>query len=221
RHDRNYINSLVSYAELSFSMKEQIVFNKTGVDLQTGYSIWNPKEDNLKPIYYGKLLADDLLISKKNEYVVYKKSKYNSPPGIYLQNIVSRQETLLFQSNLELMNYDLGKETIFEYFVGKDTLKGLLFYPSHFSPDKKYPLIVKVYETFSTYDIGFKAPTFFEGTGFNKLNYITDDYFVLIPTIKYHKGQPGVSALKSVTAAVNKAVDLFSIDKQRLGLIGH
>ncbi|WP_417873518.1 prolyl oligopeptidase family serine peptidase [Xanthomarina gelatinilytica] len=221
RHYRNYINSLVSYAGLSFSMKEQIVFNKTGVDLQTGYSIWNPKEGNLKPIYYGKQLTDDILISKKNEYIVYKKSKYNSPPGIYLQNIVTKQETLLYQSNLKLMDYDLGKETIFEYFVGKDTLKGLLFYPSHFSPDKKYPLIVKVYETFSTYDIGFKAPTFFEGTGFNKLNYITDDYFVLIPTIKYHKGQPGVSALKSVTAAVNKAVDLFSIDKQRLGLIGH
>lgn len=221
RHDRNYINSLVSYAGLSFSLKEQIVFNKTGVDLQTGYSIWNPKEDNLKPIYYGKLLADDLLISKKNEYVVYKKSKYNSPPGIYLQNIVSRQETLLFQSNLELMNYDLGKEIIFEYLVGKDTLKGLLFYPSQFNPSKKYPMVVRAYETFGKYDLEFKAPGPFEETGFSLLNYLTDDYFVMIPTISYNHGQPGFSALKYVTEATLRACDLFSIDRNRLGIIGH
>ncbi|WP_179354370.1 alpha/beta hydrolase family protein [Winogradskyella vidalii] len=221
RHDSDFVNALRSYAGLSFSLKQSLIFNMIGKDLQTGYSVWSSDTQSIDTIYYGSKLSDNLLIAAQGEHIVFKKSKYNYPPSVHSYNLNDETEKLLFQSNPKLLEYDLGEETIFSYAHKNDTLRGLLFYPSHFDPTKSYPMIVKTYESFGTYDLMFKAPGLEEMTGFNKLNYITNDYFIMIPTVKYIDGQPGVSALESVTSAVKEVIRAFPIDKERIGIIGH
>jgi dipeptidyl aminopeptidase/acylaminoacyl peptidase len=96
-----------------------------------------------------------------------------------------------------------------------------LLYPAHFNPEKKYPMIVYIYEKMSDKVNDFYPPSYYEYTGFNALKYTTNDYFVLLPDIAYTLQDPGISALNCVTAAVNKALELGVIDKDKIGLIGH
>lgn len=221
KNDSDYIEALRQYNGISYNLDKGLILEMIGDDLQTGYAWWR-KSDALKTIYYGPLLADNILLNSDKVTGVFKKSKYNFPPAFYHISSEESESTVIYQSNSQLLNYDLGKDIIYEYITQKeDTLSALLFYPTNYEPERKYPLIVKLYETFSLYDLKFNAPTPFEAIGFNLLNYTTDDYFVLIPTIIYDIGNPGISALNDVTSAVESATKLFPIDDKRIGLIGH
>ncbi|MAP80981.1 MAG: hypothetical protein CL526_07815 [Aequorivita sp.] len=159
--------------------------------------------------------------SPNNNSILYISESTTLPKALYHYNINDKKEKLIFQSNEELLNYDLGKKTFINYKVKGKELMGILMFPANYNPNKKYPLVVNIYEKISKNAMEFYPPTGYNYQGFSLLSYTTSGYFVLLPDITYEIGKPGLSAVESVNKAVDKTLEVESIDEKRMGLIGH
>jgi len=98
-------------------------------------------------------------------------------------------------------------------------LKGILIKPENFDPDKKYPLMVYIYETLNQGLHSFRHPA--PGTSVNAAYYSSNDYVMWMPDIEYGTGYPGKDALKCVLPGINMLINDGFIDEARIGIQGH
>jgi dipeptidyl aminopeptidase/acylaminoacyl peptidase len=98
-------------------------------------------------------------------------------------------------------------------------LRGILIKPENFDPNKKYPLLVHIYEKLSQNLHHFVAPQ--PGTSVNVSYYASNGYLVFMPDIVYTVGYPGQSALKCVLPGIQAVVDRGCVDEQAIGIQGH
>src|SRR5690606_26661613 len=222
RKNNNYSHSVnVSFLSSPFDIQKGVILEMYDSKLhRTGYAHLKNNNEFRKIILENKKI-DGIQISKDFKHVVLRKQKFNEPIGIYRIDIESKKQNLLYQSNKDLLDYDLGRAEHLEYKIGEETLLGTLLYPANFDHTKKYPLIVSIYEKQANKWKTFDSPSDYNYTGFNTLKYTTNNYFILYPDISYTIGKPGISALNCVTKAVNKVLELGFIDRHRIGLIGH
>lgn len=166
--------------------------------------------------------VDQVLISKNSEKLIYRDQRFNRPIAIKSLTLKDKSSALVYQTNKGLLEYDLGVSESIEYTLDTgEILRGSLFYPSHYIPEKKYPMIVEIYEKKSKSVNNFNPPSMWVTEGFNMLKYNMSNYFVFHPDISYTIGDPGISALNCVTKAVKKVLESGRVDKDRIGLIGH
>jgi dipeptidyl aminopeptidase/acylaminoacyl peptidase len=98
-------------------------------------------------------------------------------------------------------------------------LSGMLIKPENFDPNKKYPLMVYIYERLSQNLHHFVNPS--PGTSINASYYASNGYLVFMPDIAYTIGYPGQSALKCVLPAIQAVVDKGFVDEKAIGIQGH
>jgi len=98
-------------------------------------------------------------------------------------------------------------------------LQAALFKPENFDPNKKYPLMVYIYERLSQTLHQFRNPA--PGHSVNVSYYVSNGYIVLTPDIAYTIGYPGQSALKCVLPAIDSVVAKGYIDENAIGIQGH
>ena len=98
-------------------------------------------------------------------------------------------------------------------------LTGMLIKPENFDPNKKYPMMVYIYETLSENLHRFVDPR--PGHSINPSFYASNGYLVLEPDIVYTIGHPGQSALKCVLPAIQAVVDKGYVDEKAIGIQGH
>jgi dipeptidyl aminopeptidase/acylaminoacyl peptidase len=116
-------------------------------------------------------------------------------------------------THAELVDYSItrGKQKI--------ALQGILQYPADYEPGKKYPMVVYLYEKLSDNLHRFTAPT--ERDYYNGTTLTQNGYFFFQPDIVFAPGEPGVSVVDCVTAAVNKVVSMGAVDGAKVGVMGH
>jgi dipeptidyl aminopeptidase/acylaminoacyl peptidase len=98
-------------------------------------------------------------------------------------------------------------------------LQGTLYKPENFNPQKKYPMIVYIYERLTQ-----NLNNFIEPRPTNVINpsyYVSNGYLVLEPDIAYKVGYPGQSALDCVLPAVQEIVDRGFVNEKAIGIQGH
>jgi dipeptidyl aminopeptidase/acylaminoacyl peptidase len=98
-------------------------------------------------------------------------------------------------------------------------LSAMLIKPENFDPNKKYPMIVYIYETLSENVHRFVDPR--PGHSINASFYASNGYLVLEPDIVYTIGHPGQSALNCVLPAIQSVVDKGFVDEKAIGIQGH
>lgn len=98
-------------------------------------------------------------------------------------------------------------------------LKGILIKPEGFDPNKKYPMLVYIYERLSQGLHRFVDPR--PGHSINFSYYASNGYLVFMPDIVYTVGYPGESALKCVLPGVQAVADRGFVDEQAIGIQGH
>ncbi len=98
-------------------------------------------------------------------------------------------------------------------------LSGILVKPENFDPQRKYPMMVYIYEKLSDELHRFTNPG--PGTSINPSFYVSNGYIVLMPDIVYRIGYPGASALSCVLPAVQSVVDRGFIKEDAIGIQGH
>jgi dipeptidyl aminopeptidase/acylaminoacyl peptidase len=98
-------------------------------------------------------------------------------------------------------------------------LSGMLVKPENFDANKKYPLVVYIYERLSDGLHRFVNPA--PGQNVNPTVYASNGYLVFMPDIVYTIGHPGQSAIKCVLPAIQAVVDKGFVNENAIGIQGH
>nr|HEV7954716.1 prolyl oligopeptidase family serine peptidase [Candidatus Acidoferrales bacterium] len=98
-------------------------------------------------------------------------------------------------------------------------LKGILFKPENFDPNKKYPMIVYIYEKLSQNIHAYNPPQ--PRHTIQPSFYASNGYLILEPDIVYTTGNPGQSALKCVLPAIDSIIARGFVDEKNVGIEGH
>jgi dipeptidyl aminopeptidase/acylaminoacyl peptidase len=98
-------------------------------------------------------------------------------------------------------------------------LKGILFKPENFDPNKKYPMIIYIYEKLSQNIHAYNPPQ--PRHTIQPSFYASNGYLILEPDIVYTTGNPGQSALKCVLPAIDSIVARGFVDEKNIGIEGH
>lgn len=204
----------------TFDLSKEYLLKATNIEnWSTGYYNLSVKSGE-EPLVYESSEIDQIFKSENNVYA-YRSQAFSDPPRIEVKK-KDNNPKILFISNKQQKEYYFGKSELLYYSSNKgDKLKSALFYPANFLPGKKYPMIVYIYDTMSKNLNKYVNPSMQNSDGFNITNYTLNDYFVLLPDIKYELGNPGISAVNCVTSAVKRVLEEGFINKDKIGLFGH
>jgi dipeptidyl aminopeptidase/acylaminoacyl peptidase len=161
-----------------------------------------------------------LIKAKNADRVVVTLARFDEFPDLWVTDTNFRDMKKVSNANPQQSEFIWGKSELMKYrnADGK-MLRAILTKPDNFDPNKKYPLMVYIYEDLSEGLHSYRPPT--PGTSINITRYVSNGYIVLQPDISYDTGYPGESAEKCVIPAVNTVVNMGFIDPKRIGIQGH
>lgn len=205
----------------SIDLGKELILHGQGDNGQMGYFKWD-KNSGLKPIVYTDSHVDQLMyVSGKKNILFYREQKFDLSPKIMLKRN-HLAPVPFFQSNLQQKKFHWGRSELIEYQNTKGKkIKGVLRYPANYDPNKKYPMIVIIYEQQNSQHHKYVNPTLYNEEGENDNIWSTQGYFVLRPDIIIENNHPGISALDCVTAAIRNVIDRDIINPKKIGLMGH
>jgi dipeptidyl aminopeptidase/acylaminoacyl peptidase len=129
--------------------------------------------------------------------------------GRRLTNGGTQREGLLWSPGRMLVDYKCAKG---------EPLQASLQLPANYEKGHRYPTVVYIYERMSPMHNRFYPP---EQSGFSAAAYTSNGYAVLLPDIRYHVNDPGMSAAWCVLPALEAAVRTGVVDPEHVGLHGH
>lgn len=186
---------------------------------EEGLSLLNDAFE-LKELVKDKAHYNQMYLSKT--VISYIKEKASTPPALYVYDIATGKETLVYQSG---MADEQAKNLQTEYvqWINEDgNRQGVIVrYPLNYDPKQLYPAVVYIYEDKAKEQNHYQSPFKPSEIGFNHRTYTDNGYFVLEPDIYYEYGAPGKSAARCVLKALDKALEKCSIDPDKVGLTGH
>ena len=187
---------------------------------KSGYAVLSPSGKVSIKTFTDKKLSR-LKKAKNKNIAIYRQEDYDLPPQIVVASGDKWKGAVIFKSNLQHSQYPWGYSELISYQnKAGESLQGVLFYPFDYQPEKKYPMVVQIYEKLGTTVHTYIAPSMYNTTGYNTSNLTSQGYFVLHPDINYTIGNPGISAADCVIAATHAVISKGCIDPARIGLIG-
>ena len=201
-------------------LSKEIVLSMASNDYKSGFAILRPNGTCPTIVFEQKKNSQVHYHRTKNK-IIFQREDFNLPPQVIVSDAKTKRSQLVFQSNVQHFNYDWGISELIAY-QNKEgvTLKGALYYPINYEKGKKYPLVVQIYERLSSLVHHYIYPSHFNSVGFNTANLTGQGFFVLQPDIHYAMGNPGLSAVECVEAAVLKTLEKGDVDRNKVGLIG-
>ena len=174
-----------------------------------------------------KVIMDDfsfygLSKAKDADRVVLRKSSHTLSPEVWTaSDYYLKDIKVLSNVGQQLDNIKRGSAELLEFNSLEDgeKMQAILYKPENFDPNKKYPMLVYFYERRSNSLHNHMNPAPSRST-INIPYFISNDYIVLVPDIKYELGYPGPSAYNHIIPAVNAAVNLGFVDKEKMAIQG-
>jgi len=162
--------------------------------------------------------------AEKADVFVYTVQGADDSPDLFTAGPDLRPAVQATETNPFLSNYAWTRAELVEYTVQprgqpRMTLQGILHYPANYDSAQKYPMVVYLYERLSDGLHRFQNPSerdYYNGTALTQ-----NGYFFFQPDIVFQPGEPGVSVVDCVTAAVKKIVDMGVVDPAKVGVMGH
>ncbi len=193
-------------------------------DNLTSYVGWKKgKQETLIPPTEKRI--KDVKYNKDHKSIFSIEENYNSPPVLYQYKAQFKnreiRKTPIFKSGKDDKVIINLKQEILSYTNTAGTkLKGLLYYPIHFNPNQKYPMVVRIYQQQSEGSGIYPIPDFDED-GFNVRLLLENGYFVFLPDIIYDERGTGIAAFDCVNTGLDQLQAHPNIDEKKVGLTGH
>ncbi len=174
---------------------------------------------------FERLLYEDKMISglvkaDSAETYAYRAMAFDDPPDYFTAGPRLSGATQVTDLNPFISEYAWGRSEVVDYVSEEGRpLQAVLYYPAGYVEGEAVPTIVYTYEMRSQTVHNFGVPS--ERNYYNFTAWTQHGYAVLQPDIVYTAREPGMSALASVRAAVQKVVDMGVTDADAVGLIGH
>jgi len=152
------------------------------------------------------------------EQYLFTQSTYREFPDLWTGASLAAA-TKISNANPQDAQYPRGSVELVSW-VNSDgvPLRGLLYKPENFDPNRQWPMVVYFYEKLTDGLHSYVAPT-----GRNVVNpmvYNALGYVVFEPDIVYTDGQPGPSAAKAIIPGVQSLIGKGFIDPKRIGITG-
>lgn len=203
----------------SYDLNRELLLKAEGEDLKTGFFVWT-KHTKTKEIVYKDAYIDQLFYGPKKKKFFFKEQKFDLSPRLAAVDRSLHYKTF-YQSNPQQQHYYWGKSELIRYKNSKGiSMRAALLYPANYDPEKKYPMIVDIYELNSKEIHHYKNPSLYNEDGFNRTNFSLEGYFVLLPDLIQEYQNVGPSIVDCVTSAVNKVLVRDIINPNKIGLIG-
>ncbi len=163
-----------------------------------------------------------LMKAKNADRVLVRKSTYEEYSEVYAANGLD-MSGIRKLSNVGAQEdpYNWGTAELIEFdntFDG-ETMQAILYKPENFDPNKKYPMIAYFYERRSNSLHSHPSPAPSAST-INIPYYVSNDYLVLVPDIKYELGHPGRSAMNHVVPATKAVMAMGFVDEDNMAIQG-
>jgi dipeptidyl aminopeptidase/acylaminoacyl peptidase len=164
--------------------------------------------------YFGLTKAKDA------SQILVRKSTYQDNPDVYLGDLTFKSLTKASQLNPQQANVKWGSVELISYLANDGTpLQGLLFKPEGFDASKKYPMMVYFYERNTETLHNYRAPAPSRST-INIPYFVSNDYLVFVPDIKYDLGLPGPSAYNCIIPGVQAVIAKGGVDVENMAIQG-
>jgi len=224
-------SKLINGEQVPISFGSPIYKTSFPDDKEVLLHLWK-KEDNTNAIasFNGKTI--NLIVPPTGDYIsemfdyssrsqfLFVRSNINKPPQICLKQ---KDEKILYNSvRQDHKALKIKSEWISSKNEKGIDLKGVLIYPVNFDKNKKYPMVVSIYESQRSESNQYLVDGMFGSTeGINSRYLVENDYFVFLPEIVFDERGPGRSALDCVESSINALKRYGFIDFKKVGLIGH
>lgn len=158
--------------------------------------------------------------AKNADRILFTRSAFDEYPDLWVCGLDFQEPRKLTDLGSQMDPYIWGTAELRDFLSadGKP-LKGILVKPENFDPQKKYPLMVYIYETLHQGYPGFRHPS--PGSSINYSYYVSNGYVLWMPDIEYDTGYPGQDALKCVLPGIHMLIREGYIDPEAVGIQGH
>lgn len=160
------------------------------------------KNNGPKEIIQDKYTYKAIQSDESNRTFIYLKENYSTSPNLYLSQTFI-DEIKLTDINPQQEKYNWGTAELVQWTTPKGyKAEGVLYKPENFDPNKKYPIIAYFYETSTEglYSYQAPAPT---PSRLNIPYYVSNDYLVFSPDIRYQTGYPGQAAEEFINSGMH------------------
>ncbi|OEK04530.1 alpha/beta hydrolase family protein [Roseivirga misakiensis] len=177
---------------------------------QRGIQRFNIDSGKFESLVVNENLYSSWRFARDSDKVVYSKSDGDRPNNVFTNTLDFKSETQLTDLNPWVADKKWTYSELISYRdADGEELKGILYYPVDYDPNKKYPLVLEVYETF--FNNGYRS----------SMNLLANQgYFGLRPSVDLEQGYPGEAWLKGATSAINLLVENGQVDNDKVGIQG-
>ena len=187
-----------------------------------GYAAVNQDGSDFKMTYeFEDLHYTGFRKSEKSDGVILRKGDFVNYPEVYYTPNLETQPKMISSTNPQQKDYNWGSIELVSWKgkKGVGELDGLLIKPENFDENKKYPVLIYFYETYSdlkNYYFGFKP----SASTINFAYYTSNEYIVFVPDIVYEDGHPGKSSYNCVVAGAEWLAKEPYVDASRMAIQG-
>ena len=183
------------------------------------YTIHTSRNRKPKAIISGGFTLRNFKSDIQGETILYTKENYNASPDLYVSTRFERESSLTY-INPQQSNYNWGTAELVRWTTPAGfEAEGILYKPENFDPNKKYPVIAYFYEKLSNglYSYQAPAPT---PSRLNIPYYVSNEYLVFAPDIRYEIGHPGQSAEEYVNSGMRYLAQNAWVDSTKMAIQG-
>lgn len=170
-------------------------------------------------VFVGGFTYRSFKASDDLQTIVYTKENYTHSPDVYASKRF-KQEIRLTDINPQQHSYNWGTAELVRWTTPSGfEAEGILYKPENFDPNKKYPIIAYFYEKLSDglYTYQAPAPT---PSRLNIPYFVSNEYLVFAPDIRYEIGYPGKSAEEYVNSGMRYLAQNSWVDSTKMGIQG-
>jgi dipeptidyl aminopeptidase/acylaminoacyl peptidase len=158
--------------------------------------------------------------AENTDNIILRRSTYQEYPDVYATDLSMTELNKLSFLNPQQSEVMWGTVELVDYMANDGVpLQGLLFKPDDFDPNKKYPMMVYFYERNSNGLHNYRTPAPSAST-INIPYFVSNDYLVFVPDIKYELGLPGPSAYNCIIPGVQAIVSRGYVDAENMAIQG-
>ena len=178
-----------------------------------GFDLKQLVASNHSIVYFDKAESSDRVLLRRSNFQTY--------PDLEATSMAFEKFEKLTNVNPQQEEYKWGTVEFVDWYAYDSThLRGLLYKPEDFDPNKKYPMIVYFYEQYQDNIHTYYAPRPTASIVY-PTEYVSNDYIIFIPDIRYKAGHPAKSAFNCIVSGTDYLIKKHDwIDSTRLGLQG-
>ena len=158
--------------------------------------------------------------AENSDTFLFTKSTFQEFPDLWTSDTHFNNMKKISAANQQQKDYLWGTVELVNWVSANgDSLKGLLYKPENFDPNKKYPMIVYFYEKTSFIKNWYMGPRPSPST-VRPSFYASRGYLFFIPDIVYQIGYPGKSAYDCIVPGVLSLIEKGFVDQNKIGIQG-